>query len=381
MASDLAWSATVDKVRVVRAPGRVNLIGEHTDYNDGLVLPAAIDAGISIALVPTADRLVRLRRADTAEEVAIDLDAPGERDGSWRDYVAGTAWALLEAGARVGGFRGLLASDLPMGAGLSSSAALELATALALGGGSPPIDDPMLLAETARRAENEFVGVPCGLMDQFAVTCGRAGHALLLDCRSLEHEAIPLPASVALLICDSGVARRLATSAYEARRDECRRAVTLLVAAGVVAASLRDVDISTLEDHRAALDSVAFRRARHVVTENARVRATVSALRIGDLDSLGKLFGASHASLRDDFEVSTADLDRLVEVAVAAPGAIGARLTGAGLGGAVLALVAVESADAAIEHIRAAYRTPSGSPTSVRRVHAADGARQVWPPS
>ena len=372
-------SASRDASVVVRAPGRVNLIGEHTDYNDGLVLPAAIHRGISIAFIPTGDRVARLTRLDTGTKVEVDLDDPGTRDGSWRDYVAGTAWVLGEAGARIGGFRGVLAADLPMGAGLSSSAALELALAFALGGGEPPISDAMSLARAAQRAENEFVRVPCGLMDQFAVTFGQAGHALLLDCRSLEHEAVRLPAGVELLVCDSGVERRLAGSGYATRRDECRRAVAQIARVRPGITSLRDVDETTLESARGGLDAVAFRRARHVVTEIRRVRATVQAMRTGDVDALGSIFEASHASLRDDYEVSTPELDDLVRVASETDGVLGARLTGAGFGGATVNVVRTEAIEEATDRIRSTYRTPDGTPPDVLRVKAAAGAARVWP--
>ena len=371
---DPAAASRLREARVVRAPGRVNLIGEHTDYNDGLVLPAAIDRWISIAFIPTDDGIVRLANADTGARVEVDLEAPGPPDGTWRDYVAGTAWALAAVGARIDGFRGVLSSDLPMGAGLSSSAALELATALALGGGEPPISDPMALAQAARRAENDFVGVPCGLMDQFAVTFGQPEAALLLDCRSLSHEVVPLPGDLDILVCDSGVERRLAGSAYETRRDECHRAVETLRGLGARIDSLRDVDPMLLESSRHELDPVAFRRARHVVTENARVLAAVAALRRGNPDALGPLFATSHASLRDDFEVSTPQLDELVAIASAAPGAVAARMTGAGFGGAIVALVDSSSTAAAIEAIRTRYRTPAGEPPTVLRVRAAAGA-------
>jgi galactokinase len=367
-------------VRVVRAPGRVNLIGEHTDYNEGLVLPAAIDRWVAMAFLPTDDPIAAVRRLDTGEMVEVDLADPGQPDGTWRDYVAGTVWALGEAGAPVSGFRGVLVADLPMGAGLSSSAALELATALALGGGRPPIDDPMTLARTARRAENDYVGVPCGLMDQFAVTFGVAGSALLLDCRSLEHEVVALPQDVDILVCDSGVERRLAGSAYETRRDECRRAVEALRAGGAAVTSLRDADEDLLERARDTMDPVAFRRARHVVTENARVLEAVAALRGGSPEALGPLFRAGHASLRDDFEVSTPELDELVDIATATPGVLAARLTGAGFGGAIVALVAADATAQAIDGIRRGYRTPGGSPPDVLRVRAAAGAALAWPP-
>jgi galactokinase len=366
-------------IRVVRAPGRVNLIGEHTDYNDGLVLPAAIDLGISIAFVPTDDRQVRLTLVATGEACELDLDAPGSRRGAWSDYVAGTAWALEAAGAATSGFVGILAADLPSEAGLSSSAALELATALALGGGLPPLADRLALAQVARRAENEFVGVPSGLMDQFAVAFGVDDAALMLDCRSLEHRIVPLPPGLALVIADSGVPRRLAASGYAQRRAECDRATEQLRQVEPGIGSLRDVTVEILASAGGVLDPIALRRARHVVTENARVEAAVEALERGDLPALGELFAASHASLREDFEVSTPELDRLVELAAATPGVVGARITGAGFGGATINLVDIAAALSFVEQMLAVYRTPDGRPPRVLTVRATAGAALVWP--
>ncbi|MEO6207593.1 MAG: galactokinase family protein, partial [Candidatus Limnocylindrales bacterium] len=247
-----------DLVRVVHAPGRVNLIGEHTDYNQGFVLPAAIDLGVTIALVPTEDRRVEVTLDDTGERDGFDLDAIGERRGRWIDYVAGTAWALAEAGAPTQGFRGLLTSDLPSGAGLSSSAAIELASAWALSGGVPPALDTMRLAQIAQRAENAYVGVNCGLMDQFAVAFGEADHALLLDCRSLDHRAVPLPTGTTLVICHSGSPRKLAASEYNTRRAECDRAVAVLASLDPAVTALRDVTLDLLEAGRDRLDDAAY---------------------------------------------------------------------------------------------------------------------------
>ena len=324
-------AAQPEAIRVVRSPARVNLIGEHTDYNDGLVLPAAIDLEIRVALVPTDDDRVELTLASTRERRTLDLRDVGPKRGTWLDYIAGTAWALREAGIPIRGFRGILESTIPAGAGLSSSAALELAAAWALSGGEAPAIEPMALARTAQRAENEYVGVMCGLMDQFAVTLGRAGSALLLDCRSLDWHAVPIPEELEIVVCHSGSPRRLETSAYNARREECRRAVAAIQAHEPGVVSLRDVDLPMLERNQAHVDEVAWSRALHVVTENARVVAVEEALRAGDFVALGSLFAASHASLRDQFEVSSPALDALVAIAVGTPGVVAARLTGAGL--------------------------------------------------
>jgi galactokinase len=376
-ASDPLADSDPAAIRVVRAPGRVNLIGEHTDYNGGFVLPAAIDLGISIALVPTDDRRVELTLAETGERDALDLDAIGPKQGRWMDYVAGMAWALAEAGVTTQGFRGRLAADLPSEAGLSSSAALELAAAWALSGGEKPPLAPMTLAQAAQRAENAYVGVNSGLMDQFAVTFGLAGHALLLDCRSLDHRAVPLPAGTRLVICHSGVPRTLAGSAYNDRRAECERAVAGLRELDPTISSLRDVTPELLAAAKDRLDPVAYARAEHVVTEDARVLATIAALEAGDLEAVGAAFAASHASLRDRFEVSSAALDALVDIATTVPGVIGARLTGAGFGGCTVNLVHEDAVDALREAILAEYPERTGHAPRVFPVQAGDGARRI----
>ncbi|HSO30129.1 MAG TPA: galactokinase [Candidatus Sulfomarinibacteraceae bacterium] len=365
------------RVRVARAPGRVNLIGEHTDYNDGLVLPAAISLAIEVAFVPTHDHRVELVLASNGDRGSLDLDDLGPRRGAWLDYVAGTAWALHAAGVRTTGFRGILASAIPSGAGLSSSAAIELATAWALSGGTAPALEPLALARTAQRAENEYVGVMCGLMDQFAVTMGRAGQALHLDCRSLAWHPVPIPSDLELVVCHSGSPRRLEASAYNARRAECGRAAAAIAAREPGVSSLRDVDAKMLERHRDRLDPVAYARALHVVTENDRVVEVETALRAGDAEVLGRLFAASHASLRDRFEVSSDALDALVDIAVATPGVVAARLTGAGFGGCTINLVERGRASELRTAVERQYRRRTGLTPRVFVVEAADGAGLV----
>jgi galactokinase len=348
-----AVRAAPDGMVVVRSPGRVNLIGEHTDYNDGLVLPAAIDLEIRIGFVPTKDRRVELTRLDTDERMGFDLESIGPPREEWIDYVAGVAQALAERGLPMRGLRGVIASELPISSGLSSSAALELGSLWALAAERPPALEPMEQALVGQRAENEYVGLRSGLMDQFAVAFGMPGAALLLDCRSLAHEAVPLPLERAhLVVCDSQAPRELASSAYNERRAQCELAVEQLRAAGEQVTSLRDVDMNMLERHAQDLDPVARSRAEHVVAENGRVLATVAALRQGDLTAVGRLFAESHASLRDLYEVSSKELDALVGIAQATPWVIGARMTGAGFGGCTVNLVesdAVEGFTAAIE--------------------------------
>lgn len=362
---------------VVRAPGRVNLIGEHTDYNSGFVLPVAIDLGISIAFEPTTTRRIELSLAAGGGRASVDLDAIGRPTGDWTDYVAGVAWALTAAGASLTGFRGTLRADLPVGAGLSSSAALELAVAWALARGATPLGDRLAAARAAKRAENEFVGVACGLMDQYAVAFGEAGRALLLDCRAVTHRAIDLPTGIALVVIDSGVQRRLARSGYGDRRAACLRAVAQIRRVAPDVASLREVTPALLEDARGWMDPEAYRRARHVVTENGRVVAAAEALETGDLEALGRLFAASQASMRDDFEMSTPEIDRLVDLALSVKGVVAARLTGGGFGGATINLVAERSVAELKAAIRSGYQAPAGRSASVRRVTASDGVRLV----
>ncbi|TFG69263.1 MAG: galactokinase [Thermomicrobiales bacterium] len=370
-------AAEPERIRVVHAPGRVNLIGEHTDYNDGFVLPAAIDLGVTIALVPTDDRRVQLTLAADDDRDGFDLDAVGPRTGRWIDYIAGTAWALAGSGISTRGFRGLLVSDLPSGAGLSSSAAIELASAWALAGGDRPEVDPIRLAQIAQRAENEYVGVNSGLMDQFAVACGRADHALFLDCRSLEYRAVRLPPGVSLVICHSGAPRKLAASEYNARRADCDRAVAAFSMIDPGVRALRDVTPELLAAGRDLLDDVAFRRARHVVSEDGRVLDTLAAMQIGDLPAVGDTLRASHVSLRDDFEVSSPALDALVAIAALVPGVIGARLTGAGFGGCTINLVHDDAVALLVEAVADQYASRTGLTPRTYVVHAAEGARRI----
>lgn len=369
-----ASAAPDDAIRVVRAPGRVNLIGEHTDYNDGFVMPAAIGLEIRMAVLPTEDRRVVITLDDTGETKSFDLDAIGPPTKTWIDYVAGTAWALAAARRPMTGFRGLLGSTLPRGAGLSSSAALEMAAALALLGpdGAGP---PEARALAGRQAENAYVGVQSGVMDQFASAAGVADHAILLDCRSLEWRPVPLPLrECALVVCHSGSSRRLDTSAYNERRAECDRAVAAIARLDPAVKSLRDVDPAMLEAASGLMDPIAARRARHVVEENIRVLETERALAAGDLVSVGRLFAASHASLRDLFEVSSPELDALVEIANATEGVVAARLTGAGFGGSTINLVRRDRVPAFRAAIERDYPARTGLRPSVLEVAAVDGA-------
>ena len=357
-----------------RAPGRVNLIGEHTDYNDGLVLPFAIDRSVEAAAIPRPDRVLEVRsRQEPDDHVTISLAAlePGAVTG-WAAYPAGVAWALAQAGYPVGGASLAIDSDLPRGAGLASSAALECAVTASLAELAGVTLPKSELAALARRAENDFVGMPCGIMDQAAAMLCQAGHALLLDCRTGESAAVPLDpdaAGLRLVIIDTGVRHELTGGEYAARRGECEAAVRML---GV--SSLRDVpDAAGLAG---LADPVLAIRARHVVTENARVSDVVALLRAGRLADCGPLLTRSHRSLRSDFDVSWPQADLTVEAAVAA-GALGARMTGAGFGGCVLALVPVPRLAEVKEAIRAAFAgTGVTAPVFIDAVPAS-GARSV----
>jgi galactokinase len=372
------WAAARrSEVRVVRAPGRVNLIGEHTDYNEGLVLPAAIDLEIRIGYLPTDDRRVELVRLDGDERDGFDLDTPRPKTGAWLDYVAGTAWALAEAGLPLTGLRGIIASTLPPNAGLSSSAAIELASAWALLDEAAPGQDQFRLAQICQRAENGYVGVQSGLMDQFAASCGVAGAAVLLDCRSLDWRPIRLPHDIALVVCHTGSPRHLERSEYNLRRSQCDSAVAALAGVDPSIRSLRDVTPEALAGAADRLDPLAYRRAEHVVTENARVEATVEALAAGDLAEVGRLFSASHASLRDRFEVSSRELDAMVEIATGVNGVIAARMTGAGFGGCTINLVRPDAIDTLRATVETEYPARIGLTPMVLPVHAADGAGRL----
>ncbi len=317
---------------VASAPGRINLIGEHTDYNGGFVLPCAVGRRVAVALADGGDELY-----STNFDEARPLG--GKKDSSWADYPRGVVWAIGEAAGEIGGFRAAFAGDVPRGAGLSSSAAIEAATALALDALFGLGMDRKDLAVLCQRAENEFVGVQSGIMDQYASLLCEEGAALLVDCRSLEAENVPLDlerAGLALLVCDTRVERGLADTGYNDRRAACERAARTL---GVE--QLRDAR----EEDLGRLSGEELERARHIVTENARVLEAVEALRAGDFRDLGRLMYASHASMRDDFEISTPELDAFVELAKES-GAQGARLTGAGFGGCAIALVQDGETDA-----------------------------------
>lgn len=361
----------------VQAPGRVNLIGEHTDYNDGLVLPCAIDYRTVIVARPRADRRVRVAAADY--DGAIDdyaLDAPIERlaEPMWANYVRGVVRELLQRGLPVQGMDLAISGDVPQGAGLSSSASLSVAVCR-LFATLPGFEalGPVDMALVAQAAENDFVGCKCGNMDQISSACGVQDHVLKIDCRSLAVEPVPMPPGAAIMIFHSHVSRGLVDSEYNTRRAQCEAAARHF---GLPA--LRDLDLATLEARAAELDPTVLRRARHVVTENARVAAAAQALAAGDLARMGELMEASHASMRDDFEITVPAIDQLVDIVKAAIGAAGGvRMTGGGFGGCVVALVPHELVEAAGAAVQKAYTAPNGQRASVYVCRAAAGAGLV----
>jgi len=359
---------------VVRAPGRVNLIGEHTDYNDGFVLPMAIDRAVWIALRPRDDNTVRVRSQDFAEwqEFLLPPQKSSSSSTGWVEYLKGVAWSLGEAGFQLRGWEGVLRGDVPVGAGLSSSAALELATARAFAAVSDWPWKPSLMARLAQRAENQWVGVNCGIMDQLISAAGRAGHALLLDCRSLHYDLVPLPPQTAVAVLDTATRRDLVNSAYNKRRAECATAASFL---GVP--TLRDVTDEHLANQAQGMESALLLRARHVISENRRTLSAAEAMRRGDAALLGRLFYESHCSLRDDFQVSCPALDTMVECALEHEACLGARMTGAGFGGCAIALVRQAGAESFLEQVAARYRQRTGLTPAVYLCHAADGAALV----
>jgi len=354
--------------RLVRAPGRVNLIGEHTDTSDGFVLPMAIDREVRVALSPREDATVRLVALDLDDEDTFDATAPHRKNG-WASYPHGVAWALAEEGHALRGFDAVFTGDVPRGAGLSSSAALELALARAFAEAGDLPWDPKAMAVLCRRAENAWVGVASGIMDQLIGACGEEGRALRIDCRDLSTEAVPIPDGTRVVILDTGTRRGLVGSAYNERRAQVDAA-----ARGLGVAVLRDATMDLLRDRGEALDPTVYRRARHVVSENARVHEAADAMRRSDAATLGRLMSASHVSLRDDFEVSGPALDTMVQIARAAPGCHGARMTGAGFAGCCVALVAEDAVDAFVTEVDARYCSATGHESALYPVRASAGA-------
>lgn len=362
---------------VYRAPGRVNLIGEHTDYNDGFVMPVALALGCWVAAAPRDDGLLLVHSANLDERVEVDCTQPLIPSGGWRDYVVGVAAMLQAQGCPLRGATLLIDSQVPVGAGLSSSAALEVAIATALidiGGFALA---PATLAGLCQRAENEFAGAASGIMDQFVACHARAGTALMLDCRSLEYRLLPLPRALRLVACNTMVRHSIAAGEYNRRHAECDEAVARLAAVQPSVRSLRDVDVAVLERGRGVLTNVLFRRARHVVTENERVLLAADALERGELGVLGTLMAESHRSLRDDYEVSCPELDHLVEIAAGMTGVYGARMTGGGFGGCSVNLVHEDAVDEFSQRVPPLYERRWGRAPEIYVAGSADAAGRV----
>jgi galactokinase len=364
--------------RVYRAPGRVNLIGEHTDYNDGFVMPAALNRFTWIAVTPRDDRSLVMRSTNYPDVVTADLDnIKPQTNHHWSDYVRGTASVLENMGHRLRGANLLISGEVPVGAGLSSSAALEVSTGFTLLDISGIKIDRMQLALACQRAEHEFAGTRCGIMDQFISCFGRAEHALMLDTRSLTHQTLPLPQQVRVVICNSMVKHDNATGEYNARRAECETGVRHLGAKNPAIRALRDATLSDLERSKSDLSDTVYRRCRHVICENARVQASASALGRSDFAEFGHHMYESHRSLRDDYEVTCRELDVLVELASNLPGVYGARMTGAGFGGCTVNLVRSEQSAAFQTGIAEGYEKAVAIKPEIYVCTAAQGAEQI----
>jgi galactokinase len=347
--------------RVYRAPGRVNLIGEHTDYNDGFVLPAALELATFAAVASRPDRKLRVRSLLMNETREFDLDEKEpEPRKDWSDYVRGVALMLIRAGNPLTGVDLLLDGNVPLGSGLSSSAALEVSVGYAFLATAGIAVDLTALALTGQRAENEFVGMRCGIMDQFIAAHGAAGKALLIDCRSLDSRLVPIDRKARLLVCNTMVHHEHVASEYNTRRRDCERGVELLkpVLPGIRA--LRDVSPAELERHADRLPEVVYRRCRHVITENDRTERAAAALEAGDLALVGRLMAQSHESMRDDFEITVPEVDRMVELNAAVPGVFGARMTGGGFGGCTISLVEAGAVERFIATVGPAYQAATG---------------------
>jgi galactokinase len=365
---------------MVRAPGRVNLIGEHTDYNDGFVFPAAIDRATYVAARPRDDNKIHIIAVDLHDQDEFALDQI-ERSAahSWSNYIRGVAKGLVIAGHTLGGANLLITSDVPRGSGLSSSAALEVATGYAF----QLLNRLNLLGEElallCQGAENTFVGVQCGIMDQFISALGRRDHALMLDCRDLNYRAVPLPPDAQIVVCDSSIRHEHGASAYNERRAQCEEAVRILKRQLPKILALRDVTVADLDRYGDTLPPVVLQRARHVVTENRRVLDSVAALEAENFTQFGQLMNESHSSMRDDYAISTVEIDALVDIAQQIPGCYGSRMTGGGFGGCTVSLVHHAAVDRFKTDVAAAYRTATGRETLIHVCRASDGVGRAIP--
>lgn len=373
-------SARIHFGRTFCAPGRVNLIGEHTDYNGGFAMPAAIGFVTRVRMSPRNDRRVVSRSENFGEAVEFDLAAmPQAPRGNWNDYVLGVAAQLEAAGYELKGADLTIHSTIPAGAGLSSSAALEVSTALAMMARSEIAVDRRELALLCQRAENDFVGVRCGIMDQLTSCLGRKGHALLLDCRTLDVSYVPVPREVRLVVCNSMVKHALTSGEYNRRREQCEEGVRRLAQFLPMIRQLRDVTLVQLDALREELDPLIFRRCRHVIGENLRTVKAADALRNRELKTFGLLMNASHESLRDDYEVSCEELDILVDLAQSQAGVHGSRMTGGGFGGCTISLVDESRVEAFVMRVADGYARRTGIQCETYVFEAAEGAREEVP--
>src|SRR5271165_3076309 len=362
---------------IFKAPGRVNLIGEHTDYNDGFVMPSAIGLCTRVAISPRTDRRLVIRSLQFSGQFEVNLGSlPKQIVGDWYDYVLGVAITLQQSGHALQGANLLVDGEIPIGGGLSSSAAIEVASALALLSLNGDVIPGPDLAKLCQRSENSFIGARCGIMDQFVSCLGQAGHALLLDCGYLDFELIPIPDRVRMVICNTMVKHQHAGGEYNRRREACEEGVRILTKWYPDIRALRDLSIEQLAEHSKDLPEKVFQRCRHVVEENERVLKAARCFRAGDLQGFGKLMGESHRSLRDLYQVSCRELDLMVEAAESLPGAYGSRMTGGGFGGSTINLVEAGDAEAFAKVISARYEAATGIVPAVYICSAADGARR-----
>jgi len=361
--------------RVSRAPGRVNLIGEHTDYNDGFVMPAALEFATLTAASPRPDRRLRVYSMIMDETREFDLDSPPRAgNADWSDYVVGVALMLEKSGRRLSGADLVIFTDVPIGSGLSSSAALEVSSAHALITAAGLPFDAIETAKLCQRAENDFVGMRCGVMDQYISCCGVAGHALLIDCRSLGSRNVAIAPNLRLLVANSSVRHQHAGGEYNARREACEEGVRLLSRHLGPIKALRDVTPEQLSAQRRKLPDLIYRRCRHIVTENARVLEAERALNAGDFLACGRAMNASHVSMRDDFEITCPEIDALVGLAQAVDGVYGSRMTGGGFGGCTVSLVEADAVDRVSQVLIDGYRVAIGLEAEIFACAPSDGA-------
>jgi len=361
--------------RVFRAPGRVNLIGEHTDYNEGFVLPSAIGFYAYVAIAPRTDDKVVLKSSEYDGQFEFKASRlPELKQGAWSDYVLGVARQLSQAGLSIKGANLLVHGEVPVGAGLSSSAALEVASAMALQSLAGEVLPLKQIAKLCQNAENQFVGARVGIMDQFVSCFGKQGHAVLIDCRSLDYELVPIPPDLDFVICNTMVKHELSGGEYNQRRAQCEEGVRILSQFSPEIRALRDVSLEQLRKHQADLPAIVFRRCLHVVQENERTLQAVQAFRSGNLPLLGSLMQDSHQSLRDLYEVSCSELDAMVEAAQSLPGFVGGRMTGGGFGGCTINLVRHAETERFAAEVSARYRAKTGIVPDIFVCSAANGA-------